>query len=203
KQSLTFTFGARGLFCYCGTRGGDVMWWSNLCRAHPLGPRELESLDNEWVRKELLEFFGGYHAPIAALIEASGPPVTLNLYDVATLPRWHDGRVVLVGDAAHAVGPSSGQGAALALEDAMDLAKRLRDDVDPARAFEGFERDRRARVERIVAVGRRHGTDKAEVTPLRTQIGHFARWAALNLLGRRSQDWVYRYRVDWGPVAAG
>ena len=31
----------------------------------------------------------------------------------------------------------------------------------------------------------------------------FARWVALNLFGRRSQDWVYRYRIDWGPVAAG
>jgi 2-polyprenyl-6-methoxyphenol hydroxylase-like FAD-dependent oxidoreductase len=203
KQSLTFTFGARGLFCYCGTRGGDVMWWSNLCRAHALGPRELEGHANEWVRKELLDLFGSYHAPIATLIEASSAPVTLNLYDVATLPRWHDGRVVLVGDAAHAVSPSSGQGASLALEDAMDLAKRLRDDIEPARAFAGFEQDRRARVERIVAEGRRRGTDKAEVTPLRSQLGHFARWLALNLSGRRSQDWVYRYRVDWGPVPAG
>jgi 2-polyprenyl-6-methoxyphenol hydroxylase-like FAD-dependent oxidoreductase len=179
------------------------MWWSNLCRAHPLGPRELEGHANEWVRKELLDFFGHYHPPIPALIEASGPPVTLNLFDVATLPRWHDGRVVLVGDAAHAVSPSSGQGASLALEDAMDLAKRLRDDGEPARAFEGFERDRRARVERIVAEGRRHGTDKAEITPLPTQVRHFARWVALNLFGRRSQDWVYGYRIDWGPVAAG
>jgi 2-polyprenyl-6-methoxyphenol hydroxylase-like FAD-dependent oxidoreductase len=161
KQSLTFTFGARGLFCYCGTRGGDVMWSSNLCRAHPLGPRELEGHANEWLRKELLDFFGGYHAPI-------------------------------------------GPGASLALEDAMDLAKRLRDDGgDHGRAFDGLERDRRGRVERIVAEGRRRGTDKAEVTPLRTQVGHFARWVALNLFGRRSQDWVYRYRVDWGPVAAG
>jgi 2-polyprenyl-6-methoxyphenol hydroxylase-like FAD-dependent oxidoreductase len=193
KQSLSLTFGARGLFCYCGTRGGDVMWWSSLGRARPLEPRELEGPGSAWTRDELLGSFGRYHAPIAALIEASGPPVTLNLYDVATLPRWHDGRAVLVGDAAHAVSPSSGQAAALALEDAMDLAKRLRDDVDHTRAFEAFERERRARVERITAEG----------TPLRMQLGHFARWAALNLRGRRTQDWVYRYRVDWSPVAAG
>jgi 2-polyprenyl-6-methoxyphenol hydroxylase-like FAD-dependent oxidoreductase len=203
RQSLTYTFGARGLFCYCGTRGGDVMWWSNLSREHPLGPREREGSGNERVRKELLDLFGRYHAPIPALIEAAAPPVTFNLFDLQMLPRWHDGRVVLVGDAAHAAGPSSGQGASLALEDAMDLAKRLRDDVDNARAFAGFELDRRARVERIVAEGRRHGLEKAEVTPLRTQAGHFARWFALNLFGRRLQDWIYRYRVDWGPAAAG
>ena len=152
KQSLTSTFGARGLFCYCGTRGGDVLWWSHLCRAHPLGPRELEGHADERLRQELLDLFDRYHAPIPALIEASSPLVTFNLFDVASLPRWHAGRVVLVGDAAHAMSPSSGQGAPLALEDAMDLARRLRDDVDPARG---------------------------------------------------NQDWVYRYRVDWGTVAAG
>jgi 2-polyprenyl-6-methoxyphenol hydroxylase-like FAD-dependent oxidoreductase len=203
KQSLTYTFGARGLFCYCGTRGGDVMWWSNLGRPCPLGPRELEGHAKEWARKELLDLFGGYHAPIAALIEASRPLAASNLFEVATPPRWHRGRVVLVGDAAHAVSASAGQGASLALEDAMDVARRLRDDVDPSRAFAGFERARRARVERIVAEGRRRGTDKAEVMPLGAQLRRFARWAAFNLLRHRNQDWVYRYRVDWGPVAAG
>lgn len=183
RQSLTYTFGARGLFSSCGTRAGDVMWWSSFHRAQPLGQRELGP-------RELLDVFGHYHAPIPALIEAAGSTVTLDLFEVATMPRWHDGRVVLVGDAAHGPSPSSGQGASLALEDAMDLAKRLRDDLDHARAFAAFERDRRARVERIDA-------------PLRTHAGTFARWFTLNVFGRRLQDWVYRYRVDWGPAAAG
>jgi 2-polyprenyl-6-methoxyphenol hydroxylase-like FAD-dependent oxidoreductase len=208
KQSLSFTFGARGLFCYCGTRGGDVMWWSNLCRAHPLDARQLEDQGREergaHLRQEMLDLFRGYHAPIATLIEHTGAPTTLDVFEVETLRSWHAGRVVLVGDAAHAVSPSSGQGASLALEDAMDLGKRLRDDGgDHVRAFEAFERDRRARVERIALETHRHGTDKAEITPLRSQVRHFALWLGLNLFGERSQDWVYRYRVDWGPVAAG
>jgi 2-polyprenyl-6-methoxyphenol hydroxylase-like FAD-dependent oxidoreductase len=202
KEVVSFTFGARGLFGYCGARGGDVMWWSNLCRSRPLGPGELDGSARLGLREELLDLFGAYHAPIAALIARSGPTVALDVFELEALPRWHDGRVVLVGDAAHAVGPSSSQGAALALEDAMDLAKRLRDDDgDHARAFTAFEADRRARVERIVAEGRRDGTGKTEVTPARTQLRHFARWLALNLFGQRSQDWVYRYRVDWGRAA--
>jgi 2-polyprenyl-6-methoxyphenol hydroxylase-like FAD-dependent oxidoreductase len=205
KQSLSFTFGARGLFCYCGTRGGDVMWWTNLCRARPLDGRPLEDREALGVelRQEMLDLFRGYHAPIATLIEHAGAPTTLDVFEVEPLRRWHAGRVVLVGDAAHAVSPSSGQGASLALEDAMDLGRRLRDDGgDHARAFEGFERDRRARVERIASRTHRDGTDKAEITPLRSQVRHFALWLALNLFGERSQDWVYRYRVDWGPVAS-
>jgi 2-polyprenyl-6-methoxyphenol hydroxylase-like FAD-dependent oxidoreductase len=41
------------------------------------------------------------------------------------LPAWHEDRVVLIGDAAHAMSPSGGQGASLALEDAMHLVKLL------------------------------------------------------------------------------
>jgi energy-coupling factor transporter ATP-binding protein EcfA2 len=43
------------------------------------------------------------------------------------LPVWHTGRMIVIGDAAHAPTPSSGQGASLAIEDAVVLAKRLRD----------------------------------------------------------------------------
>ena len=42
-----------------------------------------------------------------------------------TLDRWHDGRVVLVGDAAHATHPHMGQGGSLAVEDALVLADEL------------------------------------------------------------------------------
>ncbi|HVR02809.1 MAG TPA: FAD-dependent monooxygenase, partial [Polyangia bacterium] len=107
-------------------------------------------------------------------------------------------------DAAHAaVSPTSGQGASLALEDAMDLAKQLRDDAgDHRRAFEAYERDRRARVARIVADGRRRGATKAKVSRIQAQLRNVAMWLGLNLFGERSQDWVYRYRVDWNAGAA-
>jgi 2-polyprenyl-6-methoxyphenol hydroxylase-like FAD-dependent oxidoreductase len=127
--------------------------------------------------------------------------VKTNVFDVETLPRWRHERVVLVGDAAHAVSPTSGQGASLALEDAMDLAKQLRDDAgDHRRAFEAYERDRRARVARIVANGRRRGANK--VSRIQAQLRNVAMWLGLNLFGERSQDWIYRYRVDWNTGAA-
>ena len=71
------------------------------------------------------------------------------------------GRVALIGDAAHAVSPNSGQGASLALEDALCLAQTLRGAVPAPRAFAQFEALRRERVENIIAYGRRAGEDTA------------------------------------------
>ena len=59
--------------------------------------------------------------------------------------------MVIVGDAAHATSPSSGQGASMAIEDAVVLAKCLRDLPDVSRAFAAYEQLRRERVERVVA----------------------------------------------------
>ena len=60
-------------------------------------------------------------------------PFPLN--DIRSMPRWYAGRVCLIGDAAHATTPSTGQGASLAVEDSMELVQRLRDIDEPARAF--------------------------------------------------------------------
>ncbi len=58
---------------------------------------------------------------------------------------------MLVGDAAHAMTPNLGQGAALAMEDAWGLAEALaRNKKDIPRALETYERRRRERVERVV-----------------------------------------------------
>ena len=75
------------------------------------------------------------------------------------------GRMVIIGDAAHAPSPSSGQGAAMALEDAVGLAQALRDHAqgdyaDVPAAFAAYEKARRERVEKIVAAGARSSSSK-------------------------------------------
>ena len=125
-------------------------------------------------------------------------------YDIPTQPLWHKGRVVLVGDAIHAVSPSAGQGASLAVEDALVLAKCLRDREDHALAFATYERLRRARVERMVQHGRKVGQAKVMTHPIGVWLRDMSMPLIFKLFANPAAlDWIYSYKVDWDePVKA-
>lgn len=201
-EAMTFVFGRRGFFGYSPADAERVMWWTNLFRPREFSPAELRAADVDAVRAELLARFGGYHAPIPALVAAPGPLVRTNVYDVRSLPTWHRGRVVLVGDAAHAVSPNAGQGAALALEDAMELARWLRDEADYRAALAGFERGRKPRAERVVAEGRRRGGDKSLVGPVQQWLRERMIALFANASGRTSDRWLYEYGTPWESNAS-
>jgi FAD-dependent urate hydroxylase len=65
------------------------------------------------------------------------------------LDRWHRGRIVLVGDAAHALPPHMGQGGCLAAEDALVLAEELAGSDTVPSALQAFTARRRPRVNRV------------------------------------------------------
>ena len=169
-----------------------------LPREMPYSEAELKSLSSEVLRKQLTDRYGDYYSPIPTLIARTRDIIALNVFDIQSLPRWHDGRVMLIGDAAHAVSPNSGQGGSLALEDAMYLAKLLRDwGADYAEAFARFEHDRKPRVERIVAAGRRAASDKQIVSPLKSKIRNLMIGLIIRMFGIPGQDWAFRYRIQW------
>jgi len=105
--------------------------------------------------------------------------------------------MVIIGDAAHATSPSSGQGASMAIEDALVLARCLRDNRDTAVALAAYETARRTRVERIVAQGRRNGSGKAP-GPVGRVIRDLTLPTVMRMVGRRdSLRWMYDYRIEW------
>ena len=124
---------------------------------------------------ELEEAFGGWHEPISAVLDATpaGDRFYLPLADLPPLPRWHRPGVVLVGDAAHAMTPNLGQGAAQAILDVSALAQALA--AKPrAEALQAYERSRKRVAERIVRQSR--------------LVGRFAQLS--NPLGARFRDLV-------------
>ncbi|GFH34806.1 FAD-dependent monooxygenase [Streptomyces pacificus] len=80
--------------------------------------------------------------------------VRITAQDRPFLRRWGTGRMTLLGDAAHPMLVSLGQGAALAIEDAVVLAQHLRATADPVAALRGYEDERRPRTEGLVAAAR-------------------------------------------------
>jgi 2-polyprenyl-6-methoxyphenol hydroxylase-like FAD-dependent oxidoreductase len=196
-DALTYTFGTN-FFGYGGADKGMVMWWTNLWRGHEYTGEELATLDEGALKQELLAQFDGFHEPIAQLITHSDRTIRHNVYDLLTLPTWHSDRIMLIGDAAHAVSPNSGQGASMALEDAMLLARLLRD--TPATAFADFERARRPRVEEIVAEGRRRGSQKKTISKfqaaIRAQIMKVILRRAAKKAAAKPDHWL-SYRIDW------
>src|SRR5690606_3061342 len=72
------------------------------------------------------------------------------LMKMEPLPRWSDGRVTLLGDAAHPIMPFLASGAVMAIEDAAILADELARTPDvPALAFRQYEERRRGRIARV------------------------------------------------------
>jgi 2-polyprenyl-6-methoxyphenol hydroxylase-like FAD-dependent oxidoreductase len=98
--------------------------------------KEGESDEPGGRKAELQRRFGEWHEPIAAVLDATKDNVILrnDVYHLAPMSTWHRGRVVLLGDAAHATTPGVGQGAAQAIEDAVVLAAQLatRGDLEDA-----------------------------------------------------------------------
>jgi 2-polyprenyl-6-methoxyphenol hydroxylase-like FAD-dependent oxidoreductase len=200
EHTMYMMFSPGGFFGF-GYGGSDATtgagWWVNPARAQPLTRAELAAQNTEELRADLLARHRGAAPPVEALIRATAAFVNVgNIYDVARLPTWHRGRVGLIGDAAHAVSPNSGQGASLALEDALCLAQTLRGAVPAEQAFAQFEATRRERVENIIAYGRRAGDDKKVE-------GAFGLWLRDRLIAlvmpamMRRNRWIYDYRLIW------
>jgi len=107
--------------------------------------------------------------------------------------------MIVIGDAAHATAPSIGQGAAMAIEDTVVLARCLRDSPDIESAFTAYERLRRDRVERVVDQGNRTGGWKA-LGPLARVPRDVVMSLAMKRMARLGDDpskWIYDHHIDW------
>ena len=93
-------------------------------------------------------------------------------------PRWHDGRLVLLGDAAHAMSPTLGQGANTALVDAAVLVIELGADRPVAQALERYERRRRNAALRV----QRRADAVARLASIRSGVSRDARDLVLRAL---------------------
>jgi 2-polyprenyl-6-methoxyphenol hydroxylase-like FAD-dependent oxidoreductase len=152
--SAWLTVGGGRQFLAAPLPDGDV-YWSSLITM-PL--HEIERIDDHLDR--MRELFGSWHDPIPELLRLTDPDAcfaTPVLFRPP--PTWlHQGRVVLIGDAAHPMTPDLGQGACQAIEDAVVLSDCLRHtDRYIESMLEDFTSRRLQRVRRIVREARQLG----------------------------------------------
>ncbi|MET9806251.1 FAD-dependent monooxygenase [Streptomyces halstedii] len=104
--------------------------------------------DPERAHEQLAERLAAFGGPVAeALSHVKDPDAVVysRISQVTVEEPWHVGRVVLAGDAAHASTPHLAQGAAMAVEDALVLARSLDAEEDVAAALAAWEARRRPR----------------------------------------------------------
>ena len=189
-------FGRRGFFGYTATPGGDMIWFVNYPRPQ-VSPEERESTSNHQWRATLADLFSSDAGPAVELIENGELELAAdNTHDLGHVPVWHRHAMVVIGDAAHAPAPSSGQGASMAIEDGVTIARALRDEPTVSRAFVRYEAERRERVEKIVAWGARSSGSKTPGPVGRSLRDLFMGVAFKYLVTQKSLSWLYDYRVD-------
>jgi FAD-dependent urate hydroxylase len=212
---VSMAFGRRAFFGWTAAPDGTIWWFANPPQKQPM--RRGDWTPASW-RAHLLELFAGDAIPAAAIIAATADVLgPWNTYDLPDVPVWRSGRTVLVGDAAHAASPSSGQGASMAIEDAVTLGRCLgqqpeieggrpeieggRPEIEGGRpeikkALAEYERARRARVEKVVAYGKRSGSAKT-AGPVGAAIRDAMLPLFMKMLHRKGdpQSWILDYKI--------
>ncbi|GEO84924.1 MULTISPECIES: FAD-dependent monooxygenase [Alphaproteobacteria] len=145
-------------------------------------------------RALLLRQFAGWNIEICTLLASFGNATFWPLYE-ALDGRWQNGRdTVLIGDAAHAMMPFSAQGAAMAIEDAFELAGEVSGALPLPEALAHFETNRKARAARV----RQRGAFNKFAYHARGPV-RLGRDIVLSLRSPQSLagdlDWLYGYRA--------
>jgi FAD-dependent urate hydroxylase len=201
--TFRMVFGKRAFFGYAVHPSGEVWWFANPPRPDEPTRAELAAIGTKQWKNMLTDLFAGDDTPAVEIINSTpGELSGWATYDLPSVPTWHRGPMVIVGDAAHATAPSSGQGASMAIEDAIVLARCLRDLPDTPLAFSAYEKLRRARVERIVAHGARTSNSKAAGPFARIMRDLMMPVILKRVANGGSLAWMHDYHIDWNEKVA-
>lgn len=189
REISTFWLGPRQHFLIYPVSSGSVM--NLVAFVPPDGEEVVESWTAPGDVDRLAEHFSGWDAQVLDVIHSLDSTMRWALYERAPLPAWSFGRTTLLGDAAHAMQPHVGQGAAQSIEDAAVLARCL---AEATRASLGtwlrlYEEIRKPRTRRVQEAARRAG----EIYQLADE-DEQRRLAPDALRGRG--DWVWNYDAD-------
>lgn len=175
------TWGRGRRFGFAKLIDGRIYWYSTANRA-PGGQDD-----------DPQQLFAGWHDPIPALLAATPAVLRNDIYDLRTpLVPFVQGRVVLLGDAAHAMTPNMGRGACSAIEDAGALSRVLR----AGQELSAYDAERRPATTKLVKRSRQIGV----LGQLDSKLSCTLRDAVLGLGGKAAGLLARRRKVEQSPV---
>ena len=202
-SKMNMSFGKRAFVGYQVLDDASGVWFVNLPHPVAMSAAEAQKTPSEEWLKLLSSKFADDRTPARELIGRTAPEDLIVVGSMENMPPrvpvWSRGRMVLVGDSAHAPSSSSGQGASLSIESAVELARCLRD-LPYQEAFAAYERLRRPRVERVIRETTHKNSAKAAGPVGRVVFALLMR--IFDKVARpEKMAWVFDHRIDWdAPV---
>jgi 2-polyprenyl-6-methoxyphenol hydroxylase-like FAD-dependent oxidoreductase len=187
--SWNMIYGRRGAFIYLPVPDGSLWWSAQVSAPQPPAP-DAGNLD------ELTALYAAEDRVASILRAAETVHGVTQQHVLAPVPRWHGDRTVLVGDAAHPVG--SGQGASMAIEDAIVLAQELQRAPSVAGALAGYDERRRARVAKMAKTAAAN-RDAKVAGPVAARMRNLMMPLLFGRFYEKATAWLYAY--DPGTLA--
>lgn len=204
-DAMYFVFGKRDFFGYWVQPDGRTAWFANVPEKQLMSFREANTTPPEEWLKRLAEDFAD-DVPARDVVKHTRPETLCTIGSIESItkvPHWYSSRMVLVGDSVHGPSPSSGQGASMAVESGIQLARCLRDLDSPEAAFAAYEKLRRARVEKTILRGARTTNAKSVGPIAKTAMRLMMPVALKTFLNPESTlGPEQRYHIDWDASVA-
>ena len=145
KNTAEF-WGSGPRFGYVPIAKDKIYWYATAVQ-----PKNQKDTNPQKSKNKLLKTFQSFTNPVSKLIEATPAQniIQHDLYDIPPLSTWQVKNTVLLGDAAHAMTPNMGQGAAQSIEDAWSISQHLNKHASPEQAFYAYSRDRSKKANQI------------------------------------------------------
>lgn len=196
---FNMVLGRAGAFAHVLTAGGELWWCAQVTAPTRPEPDGLDDLDDRAWKARLTEAYRFESAPreiVRAATEVHRPTL---MHTMAEVPVRHSDRLVLVGDAVHPVG--AGQGASMAIEDAVVLARALDRAGSVEAALADFDRIRRPRIRKMAEAA---GDNRALKTsgPVRRRLNELTMPFFFRHFYERSTAWLYTHDLGALPAPA-
>jgi salicylate hydroxylase len=184
-------FGRHGAFIYLPAPDGTIWWSAQVSAKAP--PEDLAGLGPD----ELATVFRREQRAVAILRDARTVHAATLHHVLAPVRRWHGSDIVLIGDAAHPAG--AGQGASMAIEDAVELARQLGRPgtvADALARFDATRRDRAGKMAKIAAANR----DAKTAGPVTAALRNLIMPVMFGRFYERATGWLYDYDPGITPA---